>query len=99
MLELVHLVFDLLQPTKRSERRLVNRRAGLEVNVLVQQAQLHSARAHHVATIRCLITSDETKDRALAGAVSAYQSDVFARIHLQRRAAQDVLNAVRLMNI
>ena len=52
MLELVHLVFDLLQMTKRRERRLVDRRAGLEVNVLVQQAELHAARAHHVAAIR-----------------------------------------------
>ena len=37
MLQLVHLMFDLLQAAKRSERRLVNRRAGFEVNVLVQQ--------------------------------------------------------------
>ena len=83
MLQLVHLMFDLLQTTKRGERRLVDRRARFEMNVLVQQAQLHAARAHHVATIRCLFTSDEPKDRALAGAVSTYKSNVLAGVHLE----------------
>jgi hypothetical protein len=99
MFELVHFMFDLLETTKRGERRLVNRRTGLEVNMLVQQTQLHAARTHHITTIRGFITSDETKDRALTGAIAAYQSNVLARIHLQRRAAQDVLNAVRFMNL
>ena len=83
MLQLVHLMFDLLQTAKRSQRRLVDRRAWFEVNVLVQQAQLHVPRAHNVATIRCFFTSDETKDRALAGAVSTDQSNVFAGVHLK----------------
>jgi hypothetical protein len=69
------------------------------VNVLVQQTQFDSARAHDVTTIRGFITSDETKDRALTGAVATYQPNVIARIHLQRRATQDVLDAVRFMNI
>ena len=75
----------------------MDRRSRLEVNVLVQQTQLHATRAHHVAAIRGLFTSDETEDRALAGAVSAYKSYVFSRVHLQRSASQDILNAVRLM--
>jgi hypothetical protein len=82
MLELVHLVFDLLETAKRSERRLVDRRTGLEVHVLVQQAQTHTTRAHDVATICRLIVSDETEDRTLAGAVSTYKSDVFPGIDL-----------------
>jgi hypothetical protein len=65
----------------------VDRRAGLEVNVLVQQAETHTTRTHDVATIGALFTSDETKDRALAGAVSTYESDVFTGIDLQGRAA------------
>jgi hypothetical protein len=99
MLQLVHLMFDLLQTTKGSKRRLMNRRTRLEVNMLVQQSEFHSARAHDVTTIRGFIASDEAKDRALTGAVAAYQADVLARIYLQRRASQDILNAVRLMNI
>jgi len=97
MLQLVHFMFDLLKPAKRSKRRLMDRRARLEVNVLVQQAQLDAARADHVAAIRCLISSDEAKDRALSGAVSAYKSYVFSRVHLQRGASQDILNTVGLM--
>jgi hypothetical protein len=95
----MHLVFDLLQPTESGEGRLVDRRSGFEVNVLVQQAQFHSARAHNVATVRRFITSNKPKDRAFAGAVPAYQSHVFAGIYLQGRASQDILNTVRLMNI
>jgi len=75
----------------------MDRRTGFEVNMLVQQAQLQSTRTDHVATIRGLITSDETKDRALAGAVSTDESDVFSSIYLQRRASQHVLNSVGLM--
>ena len=76
----------------------MNRRSRLEVYMLVQQAQLNTSRADYVATIRSLITSDETEDRALAGAVSTYKSNVFSGVHLQRRASQHILNAVRLMN-
>jgi hypothetical protein len=97
MLQLVHLVFDLLKPAECCKRRLMDRRARLELNVLVQQAQLDAARADYVAAIRCLFASDETEDRALSGAVSTYKSYVFSRIHLQRSASQDILNTVGLM--
>jgi hypothetical protein len=52
------------------------------MNVLVQQAQLHAARANHVAAIGRLLTSDKTKDSALTGAVPTNKSNVFAGIHL-----------------
>lgn len=76
----------------------MDRRSGLEVYVLVQQAELDATCAHDVATIRGLITSDETEDRAFSGAVSAYKSYVFCRVYLERRASQHILNAVGLMN-
>ena len=98
VLELVHLMLDLLQATKCCERRLVNSRASLEVDVLVQQAQLHATRAHNLAAIGRFLTTDQTKDRALAGAVSTDQSDVFSGIYLQRRATEDVPSSVGLMN-
>ena len=50
--------------------------------MLVQQAQTNAARAHDIAAIGRLITSDETEDRALAGAVSTDKSDVFSGIDL-----------------
>ena len=76
----------------------MDRRSGLEVYVLVQQAELNAARAHYVATIRCLITSDKTEDRTFSSAVSAYKSYVFSWVYLERRASQHILNAVGLMN-
>ena len=60
----------------------MDRRAGFEVNVLVQQAETKTTRAHDVAAIHRLVTADETEDRAFAGAVSPYQSDVFSGINL-----------------
>jgi hypothetical protein len=95
----MHLMFDLLQTTKGGQRRLVNCRTGFEVNVLVQQTELQAARAYDVTTIRRFITSDKTKDRALTGAVPAYQAGVLTGIDLHGRASQHVLNAVRFMNI
>ena len=77
----------------------MNCRAGLEVNVLVQQTEFDSARTHDVTPVRRFIASDETKDRALTGAVAAHKSDVLTRIYLQRCASQDVLNAVRFVDI
>lgn len=60
----------------------MDRRAGLEVYVLVQQAQAQPTRAHDVAAIRRLVTTDETEDRAFAGAVSTYQPYVFSGVYL-----------------
>jgi adenylosuccinate lyase len=80
--QLVHLVLDLLQPTKGSESRFVDCRTGFEVDVLVQQAELHVTGADDVAAIRSVIASDETKDRALASAVATDESDVLARVYL-----------------
>jgi hypothetical protein len=82
VLELVHLVLDLLEPAECRKRRLMYRRSGFEMNVLVQEAQPKAARAHDVAPIRRLVAADETEDRALTGAVSTYKSDVFSGINL-----------------
>ena len=76
----------------------MDRRSGLEVYMLVQQAQLKAASAHDVAAIRRLITSDKTEDRTFSSAVSAYKSYVFSWVYLERRASQHILNAVGLMN-
>jgi hypothetical protein len=97
MLQLVHLVLDLLQPAKRSQRRFVNSGTGFEVNVLVQQTESQAARTDDVAAIRRFVTSDEPKDRTLARAVSTYQPDVFPGIDLQGRASQHVVNAIGFM--
>jgi len=72
MLKIVHLVFDLLESTKGSECRLVDRRTRLEMNMLVQQSQLQTTSAHDVAAIGSLVTPDKTKDRAFARSVSTY---------------------------
>jgi hypothetical protein len=80
--ELVHLVLDLLETAEGRKRRLMYRRAGFEVNVLVQEAETQATRAHDVTAIRRLVAADETEDRALAGAVSTYKSDVFSGINL-----------------
>jgi hypothetical protein len=82
MLQLVHLVLDLLETPEGRERRLMHRRTRFEVNVLIQQTQLDAARAHDVAAVRRLVTANETEDRALAGAVSTYKSYVFSGIYL-----------------
>ena len=60
----------------------MDRRTGFEVNVLGQQAESQATRAHDIAAIRRLVTADKTEDRALAGAVSTYKSDVFSGINL-----------------
>jgi hypothetical protein len=40
-------------------------RARFEVNMLGEQAQFQSARAHDFAQIRCLFIVDQPKDRVL----------------------------------
>jgi len=82
MLELVHLVLDLLETPKRGERRFMHRRTGFEVYMLVQEAETKPTHAHDVASIRRLVATDETEDRALAGAVSTYQPYVFSGVYL-----------------
>ncbi len=94
MLELMQLVFELLQMAESRERRLVHGRTRFEVNVLGEQPQFQAARAHHFAAIRRGFIIDQAKDRRLAGAVAPDQPDVISRIDLQRCAAQNVLRAV-----
>jgi hypothetical protein len=77
----------------------VDRRARLEVHVLVQQAELHVTSAHDIAAIRSFITSDETKDRTLARAVSADEPNMFAGIYLQSGTAQNILRAIGFINV
>ena len=76
----------------------MDRRAGFEMYVLVQETELHATRAHDVTAVRSFVVSDETEDRALAGAVPSDKSDVLSGIDLQRRASQHVLSAVGLIN-
>jgi len=95
----VHLVLNLLQPAEGSQSRLMNRRSGFEVNMLVKPTKFDDAGTHHLATVSSLLSSHQPEDRALAGAISTDKADVFAGIDLQRRAAQDVLRPIRLMYI
>jgi hypothetical protein len=82
MFELVHLVFDLLQTSERSEGGFVNSGTGFKMNMLVQQTQLHAARANHVTAIGSLLCSDQTKDGALTRAVTTYETNMLAGVHL-----------------
>src|SRR5258708_9962493 len=69
------------------------------MNMLVQESQTQTSRTNHIASIGSLVTADKSKDRSFARAVSSYQADVLACVYLQRSAAQDILHAVRLMNL
>jgi glycerol-3-phosphate responsive antiterminator len=93
MFEVMHLVFDLLQPAKRAERRFVDGRTGFEVNVLRKQSELQATRAHNVSTVGRLFLSDQLEDGGFARAVAAYQTDVLTRIDLERSAPQNILRA------
>lgn len=93
----VHLVLNLLEMAKRSERRLVDRGPGFKVNVLGQQTETQAAGTYDFTAIRRLFVIDQVKDRRLARAVAAYQPDMLTRIYLQRHAAQNILSAVRLV--
>jgi hypothetical protein len=99
MLELVHFVFDPLQPAKRCQSGFVHSRPSFKMNVLGQQTQLQSARAHNFAAIWRFFLRDQAKDSRLACPVSSHQTDVFTRIDLQRCAAQDILSAEGFLNI
>src|SRR5205807_7149047 len=99
MLQLMHLVLDLLQMAKRRQRRFMHSRARLETNMLRQQSELEPARPCNFAAIRSLFFVYQTKNRRLAGAVASDQTDVLTRIDLKRRAAQNVLRAEGFVNV
>jgi hypothetical protein len=99
VLELMHLVLDLLQATKGRQGRFVHSRAFREVNVLGQQPELKTARPNDISAVGSDLFGDQMKDCGLAGAVAADQPDVLAGIYLQAGAAQDILRPVRFMNV
>jgi hypothetical protein len=69
------------------------------VDVLSKESQTNVARANHITAIRSLLTCDKSEDGRLAGTISTYQTDVFARIDLERRTTQDILSTVGFMNV
>jgi hypothetical protein len=99
MLKLVHLVFDLLQPAKRRERRFMHSRTLLKVNVLRQQAQLQPSGAHDVATVRRLFLRHQLEYGRLARSVTAYQTNMLAGIDLERGATQYILRSEGFLDI
>ncbi len=99
MFKIVHLVFDLLQASEGGKRRFMHRRSFFKMNMLRQQTKFQSARAHNFAVIGRLLAGHEAKNCCLAGAISTDQTHMLAGIDLQRRAAQNILNAVGFMNV
>jgi hypothetical protein len=99
MLKLVHLVLDALKFAEGRERRLVDGRARLEINMLFEQSEPDAACAHNVAAVGRLFACDEAEQSGLARAVATNKPDVLAGVDLQRRAAQNVLRAVRFENV
>jgi hypothetical protein len=81
--QLVQLVFDLLQMTERGEGRFVNCRTWLEMNVLRQESEPYSARAHNFASVRALLTTDQTKYCCLTRAIPTDQAHMLTGIDLQ----------------
>jgi enoyl-CoA hydratase/carnithine racemase len=71
----------------------------LEINMLGEQSEVESARTHHIAAIGRLFAADQAKQSGLARAVAPDETDMLARIDLERCAAQHILGTVRLMNI
>ena len=72
---------------------------GLELHVLSKQTEPHSACANDVAAIRRLLTADQPKYCGLAGPVATNEADVLAGIYLKRRSTEDILSAVRFVNV
>ena len=99
MLQLMHLVLDLLQMAKRRQRRFMHSRARVEVNMLRQQSELEPARPRNFAAIRSLFFVYQAKNRRLAGAVASDQTDMLTGIDLKRGAAQNVLRAEGFVNV
>jgi hypothetical protein len=99
MLKLVHLVLYLLKMSEGSERGFMHGRAFLEMNMLRQKSETHAACAHNVSAIRRFFTAHQTEHGRLPRAVSPDESDVLARINLHGCAPQDILRAVRFMNV
>ena len=69
------------------------------MNMLIQKTQADAARFYYVAAVRRFFCAYQSKDCALAGAISSYKSDMFAGVDLQRGASEDVMSPIRLVYI
>jgi hypothetical protein len=98
MLQLVHLMLNLLEVSERGESRFMDRRACLKVHVLRQQTQSQAPGLYDISSIGRLLPADHAEDSRFACAVPADQADVLAGVYLQRRATQDVLIGVGFEN-
>jgi hypothetical protein len=53
------------------------------MNMLIQKTQPDASRFYYVTVVRRFFAAYESKDCALAGAISAYKSDMFTGVDLQ----------------
>jgi hypothetical protein len=82
MLEDVHLVLNLLEMSKRSQRRLMDRGPGFKVNMLGEQTETQASGTYDFTAIRRLVVINQVKDRCLTRAVAPHEPDMLTRIHL-----------------
>jgi len=99
MLELVHLVLNLLQVTKRRKRGFMNSRSRFKMYMLLKQSKFQALRSDYLALIGRFLAINEAKDRCLAGAIATYEPDVLAGVYLERSTTQNILRAVRFVDI
>jgi hypothetical protein len=67
--------------------------------MLRQQTQPNAASPNHVTAVRGILARNKSKHGRLARTVSANQTDMFTGINLERCTTQNILRAIRFVNI
>ena len=77
----------------------MDRRSSIEMYMLLEQTRFQPPGSYDLATIGRFLAINEAKDRCLARTIATHEADVLAGVYLERGAAQNILRAVRFVDI
>jgi hypothetical protein len=99
VLDRTHLALDPQHLRERGLHEVEQRHPRLGVEVLSDMAEGHVVRADDLPVIGLFLLQQEPEDGRFSGPVAADQTDVLAGIVLPRDALQDVVRAIRFLNV
>ena len=94
-----HLPFDRQHVGERRLDVIEERHPRLGVEMLPDVADGQPRGAEHLAVIGVFLLQQQPEKRRLPGAVAADEADLLARIVLPRRPFDDVMRAVRFLDV
>jgi ribosomal protein S18 len=97
--EATHFGFDVVQALESRKSGSMNRFGLGKIDVLLKKSEFEIIDFDDLAFIRRFVAFNKAKNGRLTGAVATDQTNLFKRIYLKRKTAQNFVRAVGFFNL